>query len=351
MKKSSLLLIIAILFSICLFSQTQLSFRVSNPYVIEGTTDVFQFDVDVKANVAGTFQRDLQVYLDYNTLAFGVDIVANGKVTVSMLDLMSDHYQIVNSTDNTDAKIAVITEATEELNQNGSDMYFNEVTTEWTGLLRFQIDISDADQPTGISFDEDLMNGGQYRQDLTSTDPIAYLNPNLYENNITDITMVGQEVQLNAGWAGISSYMLPVDSDVEYMFNPIVNELMVLKNFYGAYVPSMDVNTLDNWDSNSGYMIKVSNDCQLKILGNVYEETDLVLTSGWNLIPVLSTCDVNTEDLFGSILSSVIIIQEVAGPGVFWPTYGINSLPLLNTGNAFFVKMSAEETITFPACD
>jgi len=351
MNRISLLTVLMIFLSSCLFSQTQLSFRISSPYVITGTPDVLQFDVDVKADDAGTFQRDLQLYLDYNTMAFGSDIVANGKITVTALDLMADHYQVVNIVDNTDAKIAIITEATEELDQNGSATYFNEVTTEWTGLLRFQIDIADANELTGIAFDENLMNGGQYRQDVSSTNPIAYLNPSLYENNLANINLTGQDISLSTGWVGISSYMLPVDADVEYMFNPIVDELVILQNFYGAYVPSMDVNTIVNWDNNSGYMVKVDSDCQFKILGNNYEETDLILAAGWTLIPVLSSCDVDTEALFSSVVSSAIIIQEVAGTNLYWPAMGINTLLTLTPGKAYFVKMSAEATISFPACE
>jgi len=351
MKKISIILTSLLLISGCLFSQTQLSFRVSNPHVIYGTPDVFQFDVDVKADVSGTFQRDLQVYMDYNTAAFGADIVANGKLSVTTLELMSDHYQIVNITDNTTSKFAVITDAIEELTQNGSADYFNEMETSWLGLLQFQIEITDANELTGIAFDEALMNGGQYMQDISSTDPISYFDPSLYENAITDITLVGQDIQFTEGWIGVSSYMLPVDADVENMFNPIVDELVILQNFYGAYVPSMEVNTLVNWDNNSGYMVKVNNDCQLKILGNNYEESDLTLASGWTLIPVLSTCDVDTEALFSSVLSSVIIIQEVAGTNLYWPSMSVNTLPSLSPGKAYFVKMSAEEIISFPACD
>ena len=351
MKKINFLLASMLIISGCLFSQTQLSYQFSNPHVIFGTPDVFQFDVDVKADVSGTFHRDLQIYMDYNTAAFGSDIVANGKVSVTALDLMSDHYQIVNITDNTISKIAIITEADEELNQNGSSAYFNEMPTFYSGLFRFEIEIADGNEIAGITFDEALMDGGQYMQDLSSTDPVSYLNPNIYENSLTGLSLIGQDIQLSMGWTGISSYMLPVDSEVEYMFDPIVNELVILKNFYGAYMPSMEVNTLVNWDNNSGYMIKISNDCQLKILGNNYEETDLTLATGWTLIPILSSCDVNTENLFSGVFSSVIIIQEVAGTGLYWPSMGINTLPILTPGKAYFVKMSTEETISFPACD
>jgi hypothetical protein len=89
----------------------------------------------------------------------------------------------------------------------------------------------------------------------------------------------------------------------------------------------------------------------LKILGNNYEETDLALASGWNLIPVLSSCDVDTEALFSSVVSSAIIIQEVAGANLYWPSMGVNTLPTLTPGKAYFVKMSAGASISFPACE
>nr|NQU91791.1 hypothetical protein [Bacteroidota bacterium] len=351
MKKISVILASLLLFSGFLFSQTQLSYRFSNPHVISGTPDVFQFDVDVKADVAGTFQRDLQIYLDYNSFAFGSDIVANGKVSVSTLALMSDHYQVVNLTDNTISKIAVITEAIEELNQSGSSNYFNEVPSTYIGTLRFQVEIADVNEVTGITFDEELMNGGQYLQSVLSTDPIAYVSPNIYENTLSDLSFIGQDIQLSEGWAGISSYMLPFDAEIENIFDPIVNELVILQNFSGTYLPSMGVNTLVNWDNSTGYVVKVDNDCQLKILGSNYEGNAVSLSSGWNLLPILSACDLNTADLFNAVLPSVIIIQEVAGTGIYWPSMGINSLTLLNPGKAYFVKMSASETIAFPVCD
>ncbi len=351
MKKFTFTLLSILLLTTCLFPQTQLSFRFSNPHVISGPPDMFQFDVDVKADGSGTFHCDLQVYLDYSTDAFGPGIVGNGKVIVSTLNLMSGHYLIVNTTDNTTSKIAIITEATEEMAQTGSSDYFNEMETSWVGLFRFQIEIAGADELTGITFDETLMNGGQYMQSLTSTDPIVYTDPNLYENTLSDLSLVGQDLQLTTGWAGISSYMLPFDPDVEYIFDPIVNELMILQNFDGVYMPTYGLNTIGGWDNTSGYVIKVDDNCQLKIMGGSYEGNTLTLTTGWNLIPVLSECDVTTEDFFSSILANVIIVQEVAGTGLYWPSYGINTLPILNPGKAYYIKMSAPETISFPTCN
>jgi hypothetical protein len=178
-------------------SQTQLTWRFARPQVIAGTPDIFQFDVEVKADAAGTFQRDLQVYFDYNTLAFGNDIVANGKVSVSNLTLMDNFYFVVNSADNTSSKFAVITEATNEMSQSGSLTYFNEVSTTFTGFLRFQIEIADANELAGISFDQALMDGGQYMQSVSNTDPVAYVNPSLYENNLVNSSLKGLQFSIN----------------------------------------------------------------------------------------------------------------------------------------------------------
>jgi hypothetical protein len=351
MKKLSTIFLILLLFSNSAFSQTQLSFRFSNPLFIEGSPQLFQFDVDVKANETGTFLRDLQVYFDYNPWAFGDSIVTNGKVTVTSLDLMQNHYQVVNQADNTSSKFAVIIDATEEMNHSGSVENFNEMPISFTGLLRFQVEIADANETTGISFYQVLMNGGQYRQSTSFIEPVVYLNPNIYENSLSNLSLKGHEIDLPSGWTGISSYLNPFESDVENLFDPIINELILLQNFTGFYFPGENVNTLGNWNRTYGYMIKVNNNCQLKIVGNEINDKTLILTAGWNLIPVLSACQANTTSIFADVLSNVIIVKEVAGIGIFWPEQGINSISTLKPGKAYFVKMATSGSISFPNCD
>lgn len=186
MKKHVLIFALLVLFGGFVIGQETLTWRFAKPQIISGTPDLFQFDVEVKANVSGTYHRDLQVYFDYNTAAFGTDIVTNGKVTVSALALMDPtKYFVVNTADNTSSKFAVITEATNEMSQNGSGTFFTEVPTTFAGFLRFQIEISNTTELAGIVFDQTLMNGGQYKQDLTSTDPIKYSDPSLYDNDLS----------------------------------------------------------------------------------------------------------------------------------------------------------------------
>lgn len=351
MNKLSVIFLILLLFSNSAFSQTQLSFRFSNPLFIEESPPLFQFDVEVKANESGTFLRDFQIYLDYSPSAFGAEIVANNMVTVTSLGLSEDHYQIVNQTDNNSIKFAVITAASREMEQIGSAVSFNEVPVTYTGLLRFQFKIINANATCGISFDQELMNGGQYMQPTTSTDPVAYQANNIYENAIINFFLPGHDIGLTSGWAGISSYLIPFNDEVEIIFNPIINELVILQNFSGFYFPADTVNTLGNWSNSSGYMVKIKNDCQLKIIGSETNNKTLNLTTGWNLIPVLSSCEVNTAEIFAPVLPNLVIAKEVAGTGVFWPELSINSLPVLMPGKAYFVKMATNVTISFPGCE
>nr|NQU92004.1 right-handed parallel beta-helix repeat-containing protein [Bacteroidota bacterium] len=160
--------------------------------------------------------------------------------------------------------------------------------------------------------------------------------------------VVVQKLILSKGWSGISSHLSPQDTDVEFMFSPIITDLIILQNDAGFYWPDQNINTLVNWNTHDGYQIKVANTVELTIAGIRENNLTLQLAEGWNLIPVLSECAVDVEDLFNG--TNVTIIKEVAGWGVYWPAFGINTLELLKPGKAYFVMMESEGEITFPEC-
>jgi len=188
MKKFTLIFALFTFVSIVVTAQPQLTWRFANAEVINAGTQL-QFDVQVKADIAGSFHRDLQVYFDYNTAGFGSDIVANGKISFVPLALMDvSKYSIVNSADNTSSKFAIITEANAEMMQPGSAANYLEITTAYQGLLRFTIDIISNTQVAGIAFDEALMDGGEYYQSTVNTDPLKYQD-GIYENDLSSLLL------------------------------------------------------------------------------------------------------------------------------------------------------------------
>lgn len=351
MKKTLFQFVILMFLGISVFSQEQIHFRFSNPQILSGEPNVLQFDIEIMADNPGNFHRDFQIYIDYNTEAFGENVILNNVANISPLILMTDHYSLVNNVDNTNSKFAIVTDANAEMEQAGSLEFFNELPTEYTGFVRVEMNIVNTDISAGISFDQDLMNGGQFLQSPTSTDPVACANPNMYGNDLLDFSLFGLDLNLYQGWMGISSYMIPFDENIETMMNSIEEELVLLQNLEGVYYPEHGVNTLGNWDRNSGYVMKVSGDTQLKIFGTFEDGGTINLVSGWNLIPILSTCSVSIEELFSDILSEVIVIKEVAGFNVYWAEQGVYSLSNLAPGKSYYVKVTSAQSITFPSCD
>jgi hypothetical protein len=189
MKKFYVIFALFTLISLTVTAQPQLTWRFNNVEVINAGTKL-QFDVEVMASVAGSYQRDMQIYFDYSTLGFGSNIVAGGKITYTPLTLMdATKYVVVNMADNTSSKFAIITEAINEMTQAGSATYYTAITTSYQGFLRFTINIASNAQTAGIAFDQTLMNGGEYYQSTTNTDPLKYLDPCLYNNNLSTLKL------------------------------------------------------------------------------------------------------------------------------------------------------------------
>jgi len=158
-----------------------------------------------------------------------------------------------------------------------------------------------------------------------------------------------QDIFLSQGWTGISSYLQPLDPDVEEILAPVVNELVIMQNLAAYYWPGQGTNTIGNWETHSGYQIKMSGEIMLTVTGIPEMNTTLNLTEGWNLIPVISNCGVKIEDLFEG--TSIVVVKGIANSLVYWPEFGIESLSQLMPASAYMVLMGVDEDVVFPLCD
>jgi len=70
---------------------------------------------------------------------------------------------------------------------------------------------------------------------------------NFYLRQILDIPM---------GWSGVSTYLDPLNKGVDGIFAPYQNELIIMASMSGVYYPGQGINTLGNWDYQSGYQVK-----------------------------------------------------------------------------------------------
>ncbi|MBK6948711.1 MAG: hypothetical protein IPH16_12245 [Haliscomenobacter sp.] len=137
------------------------------------------------ASAAGSYHIRGQVYLNYNTAAFGSSIASG--VTVTRLNLLNeqftgaDKYNILNIVDNTSSRLAITWEGA-FLAFAPNAVFHTEVPTSPTDLMRIRIPIVNSAALAGISFQETLMNGQQFKI-IGVNSNLPYGNPSNYNNN------------------------------------------------------------------------------------------------------------------------------------------------------------------------
>jgi len=163
--------------------------------------------------------------------------------------------------------------------------------------------------------------------------------------------LLTHEIPIQEGWSGISTYLLPEIPEIESIFQGIINNVVILQNFDGFYWPGQNINTLGVWNNYSGYQIKASSDVILPIQGNFINPAGFLVSEGWNLIPVLTDCPVPTEEFFAAYSDDFKVLKEVAGPGVYWPEYGVNTSPFMYPGKSYLIFALNDFTMQFSPCN
>lgn len=156
-------------------------------------------------------------------------------------------------------------------------------------------------------------------------------------------------ITIPSGWSGISSFIEPFESDIEFIMSPVIQELIMMYNQEGEMLfPEDEINTIINWDRLSGYVIKMDNQVEISLCGLSDDPGTIQLTAGWNLVPVLCGESVSTAELFQPVLNQLEIVKEVAGVLLFYPAFNISTLETIQPGKAYFVKVSQDCSITCP---
>jgi subtilisin family serine protease len=167
----------------------------------------------------------------------------------------------------------------------------------------------------------------------------------------TETAMVTQIVNLPEGWSSFSTYLHPENPDSEDLFAQIIDDLVVVRDATHIFYPHLGINTFGDWNPYMGSQIKLENPVELHITGTMPLHGNVELIEGWNYLSVPSACPENAEVLFSAIISQLVVVKEIAGTGLFWPFYEINTLGNLQPGNAYLVLMTQPATVTFSGCN
>jgi len=157
-----------------------------------------------------------------------------------------------------------------------------------------------------------------------------------------------QTISLKEGWNGFSFSIDPNFTTIQEFLDLISSEVIFLTDGNSLYFPAGDLNTFQTIDPKKAFLIKLAESSVLEVSGTMQENKELFIPQGWSLLPVLLYEDTVIEALFENHAEDLEIIKDVAGPGVFWPQFGINSILYLRSGSAYYIKTKNGFTVSFP---
>jgi len=222
-------------------------------------------------------------------------------------------------------------------------------------LLQISIMGNDAttNQIDGLSSGEPLIlriwdasNCQEYSVDynFTSGPEVFSVNGITFIESVTATTISSDEqiIALPEGWSLFSTYVLPTESDMAAILAPMLNELIIAKDYTGsAYLPEWNFNGIGNLEIGQGYQIKTSAETNLAIVGLqiMPEDQPIIFESGWNIIGYLRTEQAPANLVLGELVSqgNLIIAKNSIGDA-YLPEWDFNGIGFMKPGEGYQIK-------------
>lgn len=157
-------------------------------------------------------------------------------------------------------------------------------------------------------------------------------------------------LNLVRGWNIVSLNIEPDNSEIPELTRPIVDPgyLVIIKDGVGRfYYPARGFNNIPRWSVEEGYILKVTQPCQLPVAGvTVRPDEPISLEEGWNLVAYFPRQPAPPQVALSRIRDHLIIVKD--GLGRFWlPAWNFNNLPSMREGEGYMVKVDAEVELVY----
>ncbi|MBE0639497.1 MAG: T9SS type A sorting domain-containing protein [Bacteroidales bacterium] len=163
---------------------------------------------------------------------------------------------------------------------------------------------------------------------------------------ITFTSEVFQQIELPAGWLGISSYIVPENPDVEIMLDGIEEYMEIILRFGGFYWPPQNINMFGDWNAYEGYKIKMNQGALLEVFGGPAEPA-VSFPAGLHYLPVLSPAPVDAEDVLGAVGDALLFAFNIQEGLIYWPQGGLATLETLEPGIGYLIRLLEPATFEF----
>ena len=157
-------LLIVLIFCFNMLHAESITFTFANGQITGTSPKYYEFDVMATGNTGSTKLGDCLVYINYNTIGFGSNIVGNTKVTVtkgSLVNTIRYNDPIIN--DNTSSTLSIQIEFPSELEIDANTLPAS--ASQWAHI---KIEIANQSQTAGLSFNSALMSGQEFEYNNTT---------------------------------------------------------------------------------------------------------------------------------------------------------------------------------------
>ena len=178
---------------------------------------------------------------------------------------------------------------------------------------------------------------------------------NLYNCNglggLNELSVFNQEIYFPAGWTIFSSYIVPIENEVEKIFEGI-DDVIIIKDQNGnVYWPSLNINQIGGINYNEGYIVKMnyeSSGHNIVFSGDLIPSTtNIFINEGWSIISYLNRDVALVEEMMSSISEDLIILKDEDGL-IYWPQFGVNSMENMYPGRGYQIKLNTSLLFSYP---
>jgi len=167
--------------------------------------------------------------------------------------------------------------------------------------------------------------------------------------NLNPITH--QDLDFPNGWSLFSSYMITEDMNIMTVLEPIVDDLIIVKDNNGnAYLVEYQFNALGSIEPGQGYLIKTTAALDLTLEG-AFAKPELhpvQLFEGWNMIGYLKEDAELAENIFEDLVDQDIIqiVKDYMG-NAYIPQWYFNGIGEMEPGKGYQVKTFQDAVLQY----
>gem|GEM_PF-974633 len=158
-----------------------------------------------------------------------------------------------------------------------------------------------------------------------------------------------QEINLTSGWSLFSTYIDPIEPNMDSIASMLAANLYLIKDENGnVFWPTYGVNLIGNITTGKGYWIKMNTADTLVVTGELIPaETPIALAAGWSILGYLNSDSMEISLALASIETQIVLVKNGNGE-VYWPAWSVNLIGNMQPGEGYQIKMSTPAVLIYP---